>query len=126
MFHFLRAFFWRSYDSSRSSQRLPVSDGPRIRRVDVSLEGGIIGKRSNEAVNIYKHRCVDMVVTIWQEFGSFKMNTWILLSTESFKSPKNLAKMSEFKSDQVERTFCYIKGSVHQNHLDAPFIVQVI
>ena len=42
-------------------------------------------------------------------------------------SRENVLKMSEFRSsgDDCERKFHYIKGSVHQNHIDLPFVVCV-
>lgn len=54
----------------------------------------------------------------------------MFISTESFLSLENVRKMAEFrrgksKDSASERKFLYIKGSVHQNHLDAPFIFRV-
>jgi hypothetical protein len=53
--------------------------------------------------------------------------------SDSFRSKENLSKMSEFRlspeqaseAGAVDRRFQYIKGSVHQNTLDAPFVFQV-
>lgn len=55
----------------------------------------------------------------------------LFISTESFRSEGNLGKMREFVLDESdaegreERIFSYIDGSVHQNHLDMPFILKV-
>ena len=51
----------------------------------------------------------------------------LCINTESFLSPENLGKMSQLKTDDengAERKFCYIKGSVHQNQLDLPFVLR--
>merc|ERR1712018_549258 len=45
----------------------------------------------------------------------------LCINTESFLNPDNLKKMSELKNGKnnsettAERSFCYIRGSVHQN-----------
>ena len=56
----------------------------------------------------------------------------LFISTESFRSLGNLGKMKELalegekeREGKGERVFSYIAGSVHQNHLDMPFILKV-
>lgn len=52
----------------------------------------------------------------------------LFINTESFLNSRNLKKMETFKhttSDNSEhRKCCFIRGSVHQNHLDLTFFVQ--
>jgi hypothetical protein len=48
-----------------------------------------------------------------------------MFSIESFLHEDNLALMSTFSDSNEERSCVCIKGSVHQNHLDVPFVVQV-
>ena len=54
----------------------------------------------------------------------------LCINTESFLSPENLGKMAQLKNDKhssgipADRKFCYIKGSVHQNQLDLPFVLR--
>ena len=54
----------------------------------------------------------------------------LCINTESFLNPENLRKMSELEnkkgdSESVgERSFCYIRGSVHQNQIDMPFVLR--
>lgn len=54
-----------------------------------------------------------------------------LFRAESFLHRQNLEKMATFKVDGggsegvPKRQCCYIKGSVHQNHLDIPFVLKV-
>ena len=49
----------------------------------------------------------------------------MFLSTDSFRSEGNVGKIKEFIHDQPSsRHFYFIKGSVHQNHLDVPFILK--
>ncbi len=53
----------------------------------------------------------------------------MVVSTDSFRSRENLDKMRELKeglpAEVYQRLFYYIKGSVHQNYLDAPFLFHV-
>ncbi|TRY77916.1 hypothetical protein TCAL_13122 [Tigriopus californicus] len=48
----------------------------------------------------------------------------MFISTDGFRSKENIAKISEFQRDDADRQFHFIKGSVHQNHLDVPFILK--
>ena len=48
-----------------------------------------------------------------------------ILFVESFINKDNVDKMTTFKRSNHERISFYIKGSVHQNHIDAPFVLQV-
>ena len=51
----------------------------------------------------------------------------LFVNTDSFLNEENLKKMETFsESDEdVQRTCLYIQGSVHQNHIDAPFVMRV-
>jgi hypothetical protein len=59
---------------------------------------------------------------------SDKVNQPIMfINTESFLHEENLKKMATFSeaaSDDHERICHVIKGSVHQNHIDAPFVLK--
>jgi hypothetical protein len=61
---------------------------------------------------------------------SDKVNQPIMfINTESFLHEENLKKMATFSeaaSDDHERICHVIKGSVHQNHIDAPFVLKVL
>merc|ERR1712198_200166 len=50
----------------------------------------------------------------------------LFVNTESFMSRHNIEKMKQFlekeESDPCQRKMIFIKGSVHQNHIDAPLI----
>merc|ERR1711868_224885 len=48
----------------------------------------------------------------------------MFVNTESFMSRQNINKMKTFllDSDTENRKMIFIKGSVHQNHIDAPLI----
>ena len=48
----------------------------------------------------------------------------MFVNTESFMSRQNINKMKTFLSDSdtENRKMIFIKGSVHQNHIDAPLI----
>ena len=51
----------------------------------------------------------------------------LFINTESFLNTRNLTKMSTFENvtpNSGERKSCYIIGTVHQNHLDLPFLLQ--
>jgi len=50
----------------------------------------------------------------------------LFINTESFLNTRNLNKMATFqssKSQNIDRKSFYIRGTVHQNHLDLPFLV---
>lgn len=50
----------------------------------------------------------------------------LFINTESFLNTRNLNKMATFQSTEsqgTERKSYYIRGTVHQNHLDLPFLV---
>ena len=55
----------------------------------------------------------------------------MFINTESFLNEFNLTKMASFSREaeaedhDAERLCYYIKGSVHQNHIDAPFVMRV-
>ena len=50
----------------------------------------------------------------------------MFVNTESFLNEDNLKKMETFaQADKMERICYYIQGSVHQNHIDAPFLIRV-
>ena len=51
----------------------------------------------------------------------------MFVNTESFLNEENLKKMETFSDSQeeVQRTCLHILGSVHQNHIDAPFVIRV-
>ncbi len=58
----------------------------------------------------------------------------MFVNAESFLNEENLKKMETFRqeagaesmsSQDIERICYYIKGSVHQNHIDAPFVIKV-
>ena len=50
----------------------------------------------------------------------------MFVNTESFLNEDNLKKMETFAQvDKMERICYYIQGSVHQNHIDAPFLIRV-
>ena len=49
----------------------------------------------------------------------------MFVNTESFLNEDNLKKMETFAEAKSERLCYYIQGSVHQNHIDAPFIIRV-
>lgn len=50
-----------------------------------------------------------------------KQRPILFVNTESFLNQENLKKMETFKhNSEAERLCYYIKGSVHQNQLDAP------
>lgn len=53
-----------------------------------------------------------------------KQKPILFVNTESFLNEDNLKKMETFKSDEIERICHYIKGSVHQNHIDAPAVLR--
>lgn len=47
----------------------------------------------------------------------------VFINTESFMNRENIAKMKTFlRNKQLDRRLIFIKGSVHQNHIDAPLI----
>jgi platelet-activating factor acetylhydrolase len=47
----------------------------------------------------------------------------VFINTESFMNRDNIAKMKTFLQDRTQdRRLIFIKGSVHQNHIDAPLI----
>jgi len=50
----------------------------------------------------------------------------MFVNTESFLNEENLKKMETFSDSQeeVQRTCLHILGSVHQNHIDAPFVIR--
>ena len=56
-----------------------------------------------------------------------KQKPILFVNTESFLNEENLKKMETFSESQgeVQRTCLYIQGSVHQNHIDAPFVLKV-
>ena len=63
-----------------------------------------------------------------------KQKPILFVNTESFLNEENLKKMETFSNssvadetevDVVQRTCLYIQGSVHQNHIDAPFVLKV-
>jgi hypothetical protein len=45
--------------------------------------------------------------------------------SESFLNKENVEKMTSFAKSTQERHCHCIRGSVHQNHIDAPFVLQV-
>ena len=45
----------------------------------------------------------------------------LFINTESFMSRHNIERMKQFLTDS-SRKMIFIKGSVHQNHIDAPLI----
>ncbi len=52
----------------------------------------------------------------------------MFINTESFLNEDNLKKMETFanaSNHAAERVCHYIRGSVHQNHIDAPFVMRV-
>jgi hypothetical protein len=53
------------------------------------------------------------------------LDAWVNFS-DSFHSQENLAKILEIRGDSdnadESRRFFFIKGSMHQNHIDAPFV----
>ncbi len=53
----------------------------------------------------------------------------MFINTESFLNEDNLRKMETFanstENEHAERVCHYIRGSVHQNHIDAPFVMRV-
>jgi len=55
-----------------------------------------------------------------------KQKPILFVNTESFLNEENLKKMETFSDSQgeVQRTCLYIQGSVHQNHIDAPFVIK--
>jgi len=49
----------------------------------------------------------------------------VFINTESFMNKNNIARMKMFMTEpDLERRMFFIKGSVHQNHIDAPAIFQ--
>eukprot|EP00095_Tigriopus_kingsejongensis_P006071 maker-scaffold917_size81461-snap-gene-0.9 protein:Tk06071 transcript:maker-scaffold917_size81461-snap-gene-0.9-mRNA-1 annotation:"hypothetical protein DAPPUDRAFT_208600" len=48
----------------------------------------------------------------------------LFISTDGFRSKENISRMAQLQKEGVERQFYFIKGSVHQNHLDVPFILR--
>ena len=63
-----------------------------------------------------------------------KQKPILFVNTESFLNEENLKKMETFSNSSVadeteevvvQRTCLYIQGSVHQNHIDAPFVLKV-
>ena len=59
-----------------------------------------------------------------------KQKPILFVNTESFLNEQNLSKMATFAEAEeppleAKRICKYIKGSVHQNHIDAPFIMKV-
>ena len=46
----------------------------------------------------------------------------VFINTQSFMSRHNIAKMKTFLTGNISRKMVFIKGSVHQNHIDAPLI----
>jgi len=49
----------------------------------------------------------------------------VFINTESFMNKSNIARMKMFMTQpDLERRMFFIKGSVHQNHIDAPAIFQ--
>jgi len=46
----------------------------------------------------------------------------VFVNTESFMHRDNIAKMKTFLRERSDRRLIFIKGSVHQNHIDAPLI----
>ena len=55
----------------------------------------------------------------------------MFVNAESFLNEENLQKMQNFQENQdktandAKRTCHYIQGSVHQNYIDAPFVIRV-
>jgi hypothetical protein len=45
--------------------------------------------------------------------------------SESFLNFDNVEKLASFSKSSEERLSFCIQGSVHQNHIDAPFVLQV-
>ena len=64
-----------------------------------------------------------------------KQKPILFVNTESFLNEENLKKMETFSNSEIEeeergvdfvqRTCLYIQGSVHQNHIVAPFVLKV-
>jgi len=50
----------------------------------------------------------------------------IFINTESFLNVNNISKMREFLTHPENRRMVFIKGSVHHNHLDTPFIFRSV
>jgi len=50
----------------------------------------------------------------------------IFINTESFLNRNNISKMREFLTHPENRRMVFIKGSVHHNHLDTPFIFKSV
>ena len=46
----------------------------------------------------------------------------VFINTESFMSRHNISKMKTFLTGETNRRMVFMKGSVHQNHIDAPLI----
>ena len=46
----------------------------------------------------------------------------VFINTESFMNRHNIAKMKTFLTGEANRRMVFMKGSVHQNHIDAPLI----
>lgn len=46
----------------------------------------------------------------------------VFINTESFMSRHNIAKMKTFLTGETNRRMVFMRGSVHQNHIDAPLI----
>ena len=46
----------------------------------------------------------------------------VFINTESFMNRHNIAKMKTFLTGEANRKMVFMKGSVHQNHIDAPLI----
>ena len=49
----------------------------------------------------------------------------MFINMEEFLNKDNLQKMQTFSTAKTERICYYIKGSVHQNIIDVPFVIRV-
>ena len=49
----------------------------------------------------------------------------MFVNMDGFLNKDNLQKMQTFSTAKTERICYYIKGSVHQNIIDVPFIIRV-
>jgi len=50
----------------------------------------------------------------------------VFINTESFLNRSNITRMRQFLNHPEDRRMIFIKGSVHQNHIDAPLIFKSV
>ena len=105
LFHFISRAFWPGFFHINIA--LSLLGAEEKFKLGIVLDGWLFPLRDNEK----------LVEKVTQPV--------MFVNMDGFLNKDNLQKMQTFSTAKTERICYYIKGSVHQNIIDVPFIIRV-